>query len=278
MSFGENFRTFRFAAWLGWQADSNWTDPYLFSIYSIIRPLAGTMLIVIMYWFVGAPQSVFYYMFIGSAFFMYVFNVMIGVSWIIHEDREHYQTLKYLYISPANFYLYMFGRSVSRVLITTVAVIITLLFGVFALGVQIDAGQIDYPMLFLVLAIGLVGIAAFGVALSGIALITARHSGRMHEALAGFFYLFCGVIFPISVLPGWGQSIAMALPTTYWLELVRRSMIGYGDPTLAGMDFSSILIILIVSTIVFLLFSILIFKMGEHIAKKNGLLDMTTAY
>jgi ABC-2 type transport system permease protein len=190
-----DLRTFRFAAWLGWQAESNWTDPYLFSIYSIVRPLASTLLIVIMYWFVQAPTDIFYFMFIGVVFYMYIFNVMLGVSWIIHEDREHYQTLKYIYIMPAKFYFYMFGRSVSRV---------------FVLGIPLDIGSINFPMLLLVLFIGLVGIAAFGVALSGIALITARHRGAMHEALAGFFYLFCGVIFPLSVLPAWGQAIGHA--------------------------------------------------------------------
>jgi ABC-2 type transport system permease protein len=273
-----DLRTFKFAAWLGWQAESNWTDPYLFSIYSFVRPLASTLLIVVMYWFVGAPSDIFYFMFIGVVFYMYIFNVMFGVSWIIHEDREHYQTLKYIYIMPAKFYFYMFGRSVSRVVVTTVAVIITLLFGVFILGIPLDIGKINFPMLLLVLFIGLVGIAAFGVALSGIALITARHRGAMHEALAGFFYLFCGVIFPLSVLPGWGQAIGHALPTTYWLELLRRALIGYGDATLASVDTGYIFLILLVSTALFVVVSILIFMMGEHPAKKKGMLDMTTAY
>ena len=278
MSFRTDLKTFRFAAWLGWQAESNWTDPYLFSIYSVIRPLAGTLLVVIMYWFMGAPREVFYFMFVGNAFYMYIFNVMFGVSWIIHEDREHYQTLKYLYISPSNFYYYMFGRSVSRVLVTTMAVLITLVFGVLALGVPIDPFRINYPMLVLVLFIGLAGIASFGVALSGVALVTARHRGMMHEALSGFFYLFCGVIFPLSVLPGWGQAIGHALPTTYWLELVRRAMIGAGDPTLAGVGDAQVFAVLVVSTVLFAVMSILVFRLGDRVARRKGLIDMTTHY
>ena len=27
------------AAWLGWQIESNWADPFLFAIYSIARPI-----------------------------------------------------------------------------------------------------------------------------------------------------------------------------------------------------------------------------------------------
>ena len=29
----EVWRSFRMATWLGWQIESNWTDPFLFAIY-----------------------------------------------------------------------------------------------------------------------------------------------------------------------------------------------------------------------------------------------------
>ncbi len=34
------WRSFRTAAWLGWQIESNWADPFLFAVYSIVKPLA----------------------------------------------------------------------------------------------------------------------------------------------------------------------------------------------------------------------------------------------
>ena len=40
------WRSFRMAAWLGWQIESNWTDPFLFAIYSIIKPLSGAAILV----------------------------------------------------------------------------------------------------------------------------------------------------------------------------------------------------------------------------------------
>jgi hypothetical protein len=43
------WRSFRMAAWLGWQIESNWTDPFLFAVYSIIKPLAGAAILVVMY-------------------------------------------------------------------------------------------------------------------------------------------------------------------------------------------------------------------------------------
>jgi hypothetical protein len=31
----------RTSFWLGWQVESNWTDPFLFAIYTVVRPLTG---------------------------------------------------------------------------------------------------------------------------------------------------------------------------------------------------------------------------------------------
>jgi ABC-2 type transport system permease protein len=34
----------RASAWVGWQVDSNWTEPFIFIGIQIVRPLASTML------------------------------------------------------------------------------------------------------------------------------------------------------------------------------------------------------------------------------------------
>src|SRR3989304_2510337 len=41
-----HWRTFKVAAWLGWQMDSNWTEPWLFAVYSGVKPVAGGGLFV----------------------------------------------------------------------------------------------------------------------------------------------------------------------------------------------------------------------------------------
>ncbi len=43
------WRSFRIAAWLGWQIESNWADPFLFAVYSLVKPLAGAAILVVMY-------------------------------------------------------------------------------------------------------------------------------------------------------------------------------------------------------------------------------------
>ena len=52
-AFASWWRTVRVAYWLGWQVESNWTDPLLFFIYSIARPLGGALILVFMYFVVS---------------------------------------------------------------------------------------------------------------------------------------------------------------------------------------------------------------------------------
>ena len=280
-----NMSTFKWSAWLGWQMESNWTDPFLFTVYSIVRPIAGSLILVVMYSIIAAigdrtNPELFYFMYVSNAFFMYIAQVLFGVTWIIHDDREHFQTMKYIYISPSNYFAYMIGRSLSKIVITTFAVVITLAFGVFMLGVPLVIFAVNWPLFLLAMGIGIMSIMAFGLALAGVSFLTAKHSGGMNEGIAGLFYLFCGVVFPISVLPAWGITLAKLLPPTYWLEMIRRTLhLGVGaDSTLSGVSTYSIFLILIVSTIIFSILAVAIFKMGDLIARKKGLIDQTTAY
>jgi ABC-type polysaccharide/polyol phosphate export permease len=121
---------------------------------------------------------------------------------------------------------------------------------------------------------------AFGLALAGVSFLTAKHQGGMNEGIAGLFYLFCGVVFPVSKLPEWGVAFAKVLPVTYWLELIRRSLnLGVGmDPALASISTETCLLFLCLSTIVFTIIALAIFKAGDTVARKKGLIDMTTAY
>src|SRR5438876_249292 len=175
------WRTFKTAAWLGWEMDSNWTEPWLFLIYSIIKPVAGAFILV----------------------FMYVVSLALG--------------------------------------------------------------------LFVLLAIGItLGAATFRL---------ARHSQTLAEAVPGVFYVFCGVLFPLTILPSWGQSIGTAIPLTYWFEITRRILLPFQYNTgLAAFGDWEILAFLLISTFVFFGLSLGVFRLGEYLARKAGKLDMTTSY
>lgn len=280
-----NLRTLRHAAWLGWQMESNWTNPWLFAIYSVVKPISATLILVFMYLVIWGSvleqPEIFSYMYVGNTFYMYVAQVLFGVVFVIHEDREHYQTLKQVYIAPISFYFYIVGRAVPKIVITTIAAIITLVFGVFFLGLPITLGQVNWALLLIAMAVGLFCICMIGIALAGVSMLTAKHSMGINEGIAGMFYLFCGVTFPITFLPAWGQAVGLAIPITYWLEVVRRAILPpdlQWDSGLAAFSTGTIFLMLLATSLLFLVLSIGIFRYADRLARKKGKLDMSTTY
>ncbi|MFQ6107320.1 MAG: ABC transporter permease [Thermoplasmata archaeon] len=287
MAVKENLRTLLGAGWLGWQMEANWTDPFLFMVYSVAKPVSAALILVLMYMVilggVGTQGDHFAYIYLGNAFFIYVGQVLFGVTWVIHEDREHYQTLKLIYISPISFYYYIIGRAASKILIATIAVIVTLLFGVYVLSIPVNAFAMDWGLLALGLTVGMACLVSIGIALSGITFLTAKHSGGINEGIAGLFYVFSGVVFPLTQLPEWGQSFGFAIPVTYWLEAMRRALypglsLFPGRTGMEGVSNLGLVLLLAVSALFFYFLSILIFRLGDYLARRAGKIDMTTAY
>ena len=290
-----HWRSFKWATWLGWQIESNWTEPWLFAVYSVVKPVAGAFILVFMYLVfaaIGGPQSAlasaaglarFNFVYIGNAFFIFVGNTLFGTFQVIQADREWYQTLRYVYMSPISYYTYIVGRAATKVLVAAFAVLITLGFGVAFLNVQIDLSLGEIPLFLAAFLLGMFTLVGIGVCLAALSFLTARHIHGLAEGIPGLFYLFCGVLFPLTVLPPWGQSLGHAIPLTYWFELIRRTVMpsAYWEtiPTgLEGVDPLLVLLALAVSATVFFLLSIGLFRLMEYLARKAGKLDMTTSY
>ncbi|MCL7451470.1 MAG: ABC transporter permease [Anaerolineae bacterium] len=282
----EALRSFRVATWLGWQIESNWTDPFLFFVYSIVKPVASVMILVIMYWVITRTDTTspyFAYMYLGNAAYIYVGSILVGVSWAVIDDREHYQTLKYIYVSPIKFYFYLLGRGMARFLTGSLSVAITMGFGLLVLGLPIGLGAIHWPYLGASMVLGLASLAVLGLLLGAATLQMARHYWSVGESVAGALYLMCGAIFPLDVLPAWLRPLGFALPLTYWLESLRRAVLGAEasraiSPSLAGLSDGQLLLILLVATLISSVMSIYFFRWSEHRAREKGLIDMTTHY
>ena len=286
------WRTFKVAAWLGWEMDSNWTEPWLFVLYSIVKPIAATFILVLMYVVFAAigqfnAGPLFDFMYVGNAFFIFVGSTLFGTFQVIQSDREWYQTIRYIYISPISYYVYIMGRAISKILVSSFAVAITLAFGALVLNppVQISLALTSIPMFIAGLVLGLFCLLAIGITLGGVTFLMARHTQTLAEAVPGIFYVFCGVLFPLTILPGWLQGVGKVIPLTYWFELSRRLLLSPGDQAvitpLTGLGVFSnldILAFLVVSGVAFFVLSVGVFKLGEYLARKAGKIDMTTSY
>lgn len=268
----------RSAMWLEYQIEANWTSPGIFVLYNTMRPVGASLLLLAMYYVVTGGflgSDALYYLYIGNAFYMLVSQTLFSVGWIVHDDREHYQTLKYLYISPMSYFVYLIGRSGTRFLLSLLPLSVLVVIGAF-IGVPYQVNVVLLPLTF---ALGWMFTVSAGLLLCGISMLTAHHGESVGQAFSGIFYLFSGVVFPLNVLPGWAIEVSSFLPSTYWFSLVRRSVLGSEvDSVMAGFSSADVAVRLVVISVVFFLGSYAMFRGADFLARKMGILDMTTTY
>jgi ABC-2 type transport system permease protein len=272
----------RTAAWLGWQVESNWADPFIFMVYSVSRPLATALILTAMYWAVrgeGVREHAFLGFYLANAFHNYVTTVLVGMGWIVVEEREEYETLKYVYTSPVGIFTYLLGRSSVKLTLATVSTLLTLVVGWFVLGLRWDWGAVQWGPLALAIPLGLAACVFLGFLIAGWGLLLPRVAMSVNEGVALALYLLCGVIFPIDLLPRPLVALSLALPFTYWYESLRRFMLGAGSSaTLAAWSDAMLLSALALSTLVFALVSRWGYFALEREARRRGRLDQTTLF
>ncbi len=285
-------KSFAVSARLGWQMEANWTDPILFFIYSVAKPVSSALILVFMIEVIsgGSARSEFRaFVVIGSALWSFVLSGIAGLAWTVLDDRERYRMLRYVYVSPSDFLVVLLGRGIARIAVGAMGAAITLAIGVVALGVPFDLARIDWPLLIIVMTLGIVAIVALGILLAAICLQTRQESWSYPDAVAGALFLVSGAVFPLTVLPAPAQLIGLLTPLTWWLEGVRLALFP-GGLTAVGGDGSTfavltghtaptgaeIVIALLVTGTVATLASIAVFRISDRRAKDRGLLDQTT--
>ncbi len=120
-----------------------------------------------------------------------------------------------------------------------------------------------------------------GLTLASIVLVIAHNSWLVGEAVAAALYLFCGAVFPLEVLPWWVRPVGYLMPVTYWLELVRRSLVGRVAseyPMLSSIGDVQLVAILVVLTMASAALAALVFRRCDRLARERGLIDRTTNY
>lgn len=287
----EAVRSFATAARLGWQMEANWTDPALFLIYSVAKPVSAALILVLMLEVIGgaAGREFRGFIVVGSALWSFVISGIQGLAWSVLDDRERYRMLKYIYVSPSDFLVVLLGRGVARVAVGAMGALITLAVGVLALGVPFDPTIVDWPLLALVALLGLGTIVALGVVLAAICIQTRQESWSYPEAVAGALFLITGAVFPLAVLPAPVQVLGLVTPLTWWIAGIREALFPAGVSSIGGPGSlfaeltgrpeptaPEVVVALLVTGVVGTLAATAVFRLSERRAKDRGLLDQTT--
>ena len=193
--------------------EANWTDPFLFFIYSVAKPLSAALILVVMLDIIsgGADPAYRAFVVVGTALWAIVLAGHLRAGLVgprrpraLPDAQVRLRQPERLPGRPARPRRRAAGASgrwagssPSRV-------------GILLLGVPFDPAAIDWPLLARRRwSSGLGAIIAIGVLLAAICLQTRQESWSYPEALAGALFLVSGVVFPLAVLPDAVQALGL---------------------------------------------------------------------
>jgi len=273
-------RGVRAAAWLGYQIEANWTRPIVFLVFALAKPLATSLILLVMYRVViGGTTSDprFVGIYVGNALFVFVPLLLVGLSWCVFEDREQFQMLKYVYTTPIGLLAYLFGRATTKLVMSVLSCAVLFAFGALVLHLRFPVTPASGALFAFCLVVGIGGVIAVGLVMAGAALVFPRQAMTLNESTAAVLYLLCGAVFPPDILPHVMREIAFALPMTYWIEACRRLLVGPGfSAALAQIGTTQLVALQVAITCVWLAGGLALYRTMERSAQRAGKLDQTT--
>jgi len=204
---------------------------------------------------------------VGFAFNTFIFSTAFGGAHAIRGEQEQ-GTAEPVFLTPSNKVAWMMGKMLGGQVFGVFGFGVVLASGFFLFGYKPQAAP-DIAAASIAIVLSLASMAALGFVLAGICFFAKREE-EISQVLWPTFTFFCGLAFPVQILPWWGKAIAYLIPLTYGVDATRRALIlglGFADPVTI-LD----LLMLLVQTVILMPVGLLIFSRLEREARKSGIL------
>jgi ABC-2 type transport system permease protein len=202
---------------------------------------------------------------IGFAFLGPILNASWSGAQGIRSEQEA-GTLELIFITPSNRIAWLLGKMMAAQTFSLISLTTILITSNFFFGFDL-LSQANVPVAILGLILTMIGMSSFSFALAGLTFIIKR-TNDLNQFLWPTMTFFCGLAFPIEVLPAWAQAISWVFPLTHGINITRRALLvgsGIFDPTIA----IAVLAILI-QVLILIPTGLFLFKRFYNLARKTG--------
>jgi ABC-2 type transport system permease protein len=202
------------------------------------------------------------FLFLGWAAYMWISMILWGPGTALREEQVR-GSLEALFMTPASRLVILFGPVVSQL------VWALWMFGVVGAAMALMFGVSISPLAALrAVAVIVVAVPAlYGLgALFAAVVLRFGEVGALVQVVRGLFTVFCGMTFPIVILPEWARAVALLLPPTYLIGDLRSVL-------LASSELASLLpslMVLLALGIGLCGFAIVAFRRTERFARRGG--------
>jgi ABC-2 type transport system permease protein len=203
------------------------------------------------------------YIVVGTAVWMWQNMTLWSLGFALRMEQMR-GTLETNWLSPTRRFWFLLGNGLSQTVQWVVFMLITALEFGLLFGIQFHGNP---ALALLVIAAALP--ATYGVAFAFASLVmAAREANAFVFLVRGIIMVFCGITYPVAVLPGWMQTVAAWLPPTYMIRGIRTALLT--PATLA--DVTPDLLALLVFGMAWLVMGYLMFRWTERRARRTGTL------
>ena len=201
------------------------------------------------------------YVIVGTTIWMWQNVVLWNIGFALRNEQWR-GTLESNWMTPTWRFAYLLGSSFPQMISMALFLVVTAVEAVLIFGVQFNG---SLWLVLLMIAACIPAIYGLGFAFASV-VISAREANAFVFLVRGLVMIFCGISYPISLLPGWMQGIARWLPQTYMINGIRSAALGNANLATLRPDLFALLLF----GLFWLVVGYLAFLWMEHGARRSG--------
>lgn len=231
---------------------------YIFSARALAGPDGGSLNLFAQ---LAGTTDYLGYIAIGTTIWMWQNVVLWDVGFALRAEQMR-GTLETNWLTPTWRFAYLLGNSFVQLFSMLLFLLISVIEFAFLFGVRLHGNP---WLVVLMLIVSMPAIYGLGFAFASL-VITAKEANTFVFLVRGLVMIFCGITFPVAVLPGWMQSVSGWLPQSYMIRGVRNAALSGADLSALLPDIQALLIF----GVAWLGVGYLLFHWMERRARKTG--------
>lgn len=158
------------------------------------------------------------YIAVGTMIWMWQNIVLWSVGYALRTEQMR-GTLESNWLSPTWRFSYLLGSSIPQLVSMLMLLAISALEYAFLFGVEFRG---SLWLTLLVILASIPAVYGLGFAFASV-VITAKEANAFVFLVRGAVMVFCGITYPLAILPAWMQTVGQWLPQTYIIHAVRSA-------------------------------------------------------
>ncbi len=201
------------------------------------------------------------YIAVGTMIWMWQNIVLWSVGYSLRNEQMR-GTLESNWLSPTWRFSYLLGSSVPQMVSMITLLIVSGLEYALLFGVKFNGSLL---LTMLVILASIPAVYGLGFAFASV-VITMKEANAFVFLVRGIVMVFCGITYPMAMLPGWMQSVGEWLPQTYIIHAMRSAALSTDG--LAGISHD--LTMVLIHGAAWLLIGYVMFVFMERRARQTG--------